>query len=120
MAESGLRLSVRRLLAVLIFVNLPAQFILLLVDLLPLRRRQLAAIERPFGTDFVIHSGFFRFDPGGLTCRERSGLHALRDAILLIFRALSDGRPLCGGQGHGKNARHCDAGKKFIHDFFSL
>src|SRR5229473_35368 len=72
---------VLRLGVVLVGVNLLGHLILLSVDLLLFRRGQLAAVGR-----------FFRFQVSGFTGCQLAALHALRDAVLLIFFALRDRR----------------------------
>src|SRR5229473_2868691 len=83
---------VLRLGVVLVGVNLLGHLILLSVDLLLFRRGQLAAVGRAVRLGFAVDGRFFRFQVSGFTGCQLAALHALRDAVLLIFSALRDRR----------------------------
>jgi len=78
---------VRRVGVVLVLINLLGKLVLLPVDLLLLRGLSLPPLAAgpPW---FAVDGRFFRFQVGGLTGRQLATLHALRDAVLLIFLAL--------------------------------
>src|SRR6266576_219971 len=93
---------VRRVGVVLVLIDLLGYLILLPVDLLLLRRRQLAAVGRAVRLGFAVDGRFFGFQVSGLTGRQLAALHALRDAVLLIFLALRHHRL---GFGRGRCRR---------------
>src|SRR5208283_2390232 len=73
---------------VLVLINLLGHLVLLLVDLLLFGRRQLSAVGSAVGAGFAIDRRFLRFQLGSFTGSQLAALHALRDAVLLIFLAL--------------------------------
>jgi len=82
---------------VLVVVDLLGKLVLLPVDLLLLRLRELSAVCRAVRARFAIDRRFFRFEIRSFTGGQLSALHSVRDAVLLIFLALPHGRlgPRC-------------------------
>src|SRR5215467_12224538 len=74
----------------LVVIDLVRHFVLLPIDLRLLLLRQLAAVGGAVGADFLIDGRFFLLKIGSFAGGELSALHAVRDAVLLIFRALAD------------------------------
>ena len=72
---------------VLIVVNLAALLILLMLDLVVLSGRQMAAIRRAIAARFVVDGGFVVFDVRSFTPRQLAGMNSLIDAILLAILA---------------------------------
>src|SRR5882762_6340948 len=66
--------------------------VLVLINLLLLGRRQLAAVGCAVCFGFAVDGCFFRFQVSGFTGRQLAALHPLRDAVLLIFFALRNRR----------------------------
>src|SRR5437867_3426167 len=86
---SNLRL--RRLgLVVLVFVNLFAQLVLLLVDLLFFFVGEVSAILFAVTADFFVKLRFLALDLGGLAGLQRAVFHAIGDALLLPLLATLD------------------------------
>jgi hypothetical protein len=75
---------------VLIVVDLAAEFVLLLMDLVPFGRGQLAAIQCAIGVDFLVDRRFFLLHVGRLAGSQLAGFYPLRDAVLLILRPLAN------------------------------
>ena len=72
---------------VLIAVNLAALLILLVLDLIVLFGRQMAAIRRAIAARFVVDGSFVVFDVRSLSPRQLAGMNSLIDAILLAILA---------------------------------
>ena len=79
---------------VLVAVNLAALPILLMLDLVVLCTRQMAAIRRAIAARLVVDGGFVVFDVRRFTPRELSGMNSLIDAILLAILARVHAHPL--------------------------
>lgn len=85
---------------VLVVVDLLGKLVLLPVDLLLLRWRELSAVCRTVRARFAIDRRFFRFEIRSFTGGQLTALHSVRDAVLLIFLALP----------HRRLRRRCAAG----------
>src|SRR5262252_3132837 len=72
---------------VFVAIDLARQLVLLTIDLLALRLRQLAAVGRAVVPHFPVDFGLFALQVRGFAGGELSAFHTLRDAVLLIFRA---------------------------------
>src|ERR1700683_4820547 len=79
---------------VLIAVDLTALLILLVLDLVVLSGRQMAAIRRAIAARFVVDGGFVFFDVRSLSSRQLTGVNSLIDAILLPILARVHAHPL--------------------------
>lgn len=75
---------------VLVVIDLLRKLILLLVDLLLLRARQLAAVGRAIRPRFAVDGRFFILEIGGLAGCKLSALDSVRDPVLLILLTLRD------------------------------
>lgn len=75
---------------VLIVVNLFARFVLLMIDLRALLRRELAPISRTIIVDLVADVRFSVFKVPGLMRSQLPRLHPVRDARLLVPFACVD------------------------------
>ena len=75
---------------VLIVVNLFARFVLLMIDLRALLRRELAPISRTVIVHFVADVRFSVFEVPGLMRSQLPRLHPVRDARLLVSFACVD------------------------------
>ena len=80
---------------VLIAINIPAQLILLAIDLRLFLVRQVAAVLPAILTDLMIQPGFFVLQIGRFVRRQGTILHAIRNPILLIFLALLNSWASC-------------------------
>src|SRR5215472_8739998 len=72
---------------VFVAIDLARQLVLLAIDLLALRLRQLAAVGRAVVPHFPVDFRLFALEVRGLAGGELSALDTLPDAVLLIFRA---------------------------------
>src|SRR4029077_14988746 len=81
---------VRRIGVVFVGVDLLREVVLLLVDLGLSRCRQLAAVGLAVCFGFAVDGCFFSFQFRGFTGGQLSALHAIGDAVLLIFFPLRD------------------------------
>ena len=79
---------------VLVVVDGAADVGLLAIDLVAFLLGKLAAIGRAIVADLAIEIGFSAFEVLGFAGGELAGLHAVGDAILLIFAAVIHG--VCG------------------------
>ena len=77
---------------VFVGVDLLGQLILLPVDLRLFCAGQLAAVGRAVRFGFAVDGRFLGFQFGSFTGGQLAALHALGDAVLLIFLALRNGR----------------------------
>src|SRR5208337_4330430 len=73
---------------VLVLIDLVGKLVLLRVDLLLFGLRQLSAVGGAVGAGFAIDRRFFRLQIGSFTRGQLPALHALRNAVLLVFLAL--------------------------------
>ncbi len=78
---------------VLVAVNLAALAILLMLDLVVLSGRQMAAIGRAIAACLVVDGGFVVLDVRSFTLRELPGMNSLIDAILLAILARVHAHP---------------------------
>ena len=76
---------------VLVVIDGVAEIVLLAVDLVAFLLGELAAIGGAVVVNFAIEIGFAAFDVLGFTGGELTRLHAVGNAILLIFAAVIDG-----------------------------
>src|SRR5271166_4724725 len=74
---------------VLLAVDRIGRAILLAIDLTMLGWGQMAAVGRAIGFHFMIDRGFTAFQVRSFAGRQLAALHALRDAVLLVFRPLA-------------------------------
>jgi len=78
---------------VLLVINLPGELVLLMIDRGSIGRRQVAVVGRSHVVLFLVQGAFLGFQiccfPGG----EFATVHAVGNAVLLIFLALVDGLP---------------------------
>ena len=79
---------------VLVAVNLAALAILLMLDLIVLPWREMAAIRRTIVAHLIVDSGFVLFDMRSFTRRQLPGMNSLIDAILLAILARVHAHPL--------------------------
>src|SRR5258708_25378217 len=75
---------------VLVSVDLLGKLVLLFIDGGFFRRSQFAAVGCAVGASFTVDGRFLGFQVGGFTGSQLAALHALRDAVLLIFLPLAD------------------------------
>jgi hypothetical protein len=75
---------------VLVLINLLGKSVLLLVDLSFLLLGQRAAVVFPVGANFLVQSGFLRFQVRRFASSQLAALDSLRNAVLLIFFAIAD------------------------------
>src|SRR5262249_47491030 len=73
-----------------VLINLPRNLVLLPVHLRFFGGRELASIGRAVGTGFRVEGRFFRFQVRGFAGGQLAALHALRDAVLLVFLTFPD------------------------------
>lgn len=73
---------------VLVVVNRAAQVVLLPVHLVAFLLRQLAAVGRAIVVDLAVKVPFAGLQTLGFTRGELAGLHAVRDAVLLVLAAI--------------------------------
>jgi len=90
---------------VLVAVNLAALSILLMLDLVVLRAREMAAIRRAIAARLVVDGGFVAFDVRSFTRRELPGMDSLIDAILLAILAGVHAHPFRMGRSPMVNRR---------------
>src|ERR1700690_3149240 len=78
---------------VLVAVNLAALPILLMLDLVVLCTREMAAIRRAIAARLVVDGGFVVFDVRSFTPRQLPEMNSLIDAILLAILARVHAHP---------------------------
>src|SRR5579872_1833379 len=73
---------------VLVAIDIPAETILLSVDLRLLFIGEIAAVGLPIGADLLVEPRFLVLQVAGLPGSQRATFHTLRDAILLVLLAV--------------------------------
>lgn len=75
---------------VLVVVDRAAEVVLLTIDLIAFLLGELTTVGGAIVMNFTIEIGFAAFEIFGFTGGELAGLHAVGDAILLVFAAVVD------------------------------
>lgn len=72
------------LIVVLVFVDLAAFVVLLVLDLVALLRRQMTTIGRSIVVDFLVNRRLLVLDMCGFTRRQLAGTNSIGNSLLLV------------------------------------